>query len=469
MTTERSGYWSSGATPVIPSDRLGEIIAAASDVSIVISDIGSILGITTSPAAGGLGDLSRWEGLDIRDVLTIESVPKLEAELDRLARGEGTLRPVELNHDDGSAWEFPVRYTFHPIGADGAILMFGRDLRAVADTQRQLVRTQMALEREYEAQRNHDVRLRVLMESSAEAVVYVSLRTGRILDANPAAADLTGFGSAPMADTPFDALFAGQEEGVQRLSRLDGAEGRGRFELTLAATGARVGVQATVFRAAGDRIALCRLIPDEGRAAQSDDMATRLAGLFAHGVEGIVFTDRQGTILSANDAFLGLVNSVHATRVKDRPIADFLARGSIDSRVLIENATRTGHMRFYATRLTSEFGGHVNVEISATWLDDPSDPALVFVIRDTGRAEAQRPGLPVGDESMRSVMELVGSTTLKEIVAETTEVIEKMCIETAVELTRNNRVAAAEMLGLSRQSLYVKLRKYGLIARNGEG
>jgi DNA-binding protein Fis len=40
-----------------------------------------------------------------------------------------------------------------------------------------------------------------------------------------------------------------------------------------------------------------------------------------------------------------------------------------------------------------------------------------------------------------------------------------MCIETAVELTRNNRVAAAEMLGLSRQSLYVKLRKYGLLAK----
>jgi DNA-binding protein Fis len=38
-----------------------------------------------------------------------------------------------------------------------------------------------------------------------------------------------------------------------------------------------------------------------------------------------------------------------------------------------------------------------------------------------------------------------------------------MCIETAVRLTNNNRVAAAEMLGLSRQSLYVKLRKFGLI------
>ena len=42
------------------------------------------------------------------------------------------------------------------------------------------------------------------------------------------------------------------------------------------------------------------------------------------------------------------------------------------------------------------------------------------------------------------------------------DVIEKICIETALEMTKNNRAAAAEMLGLSRQSLYVKLRKFGL-------
>ena len=67
-----------------------------------------------------------------------------------------------------------------------------------------------------------------------------------------------------------------------------------------------------------------------------------------------------------------------------------------------------------------------------------------------------------------SVMELVGFAELKDIVAETADVVESMCIETAVELTRNNRVAAAEMLGLSRQSLYVKLRKYGLIGNDSE-
>jgi len=32
----------------------------------------------------------------------------------------------------------------------------------------------------------------------------------------------------------------------------------------------------------------------------------------------------------------------------------------------------------------------------------------------------------------------------------------------ALELTGDNRASAAELLGLSRQSLYVKLRRYGL-------
>jgi DNA-binding NtrC family response regulator len=40
--------------------------------------------------------------------------------------------------------------------------------------------------------------------------------------------------------------------------------------------------------------------------------------------------------------------------------------------------------------------------------------------------------------------------------------IERMCILAALDLTRNNRASAAEMLGLSRQSLYVKLRRFGL-------
>ena len=39
----------------------------------------------------------------------------------------------------------------------------------------------------------------------------------------------------------------------------------------------------------------------------------------------------------------------------------------------------------------------------------------------------------------------------------------------ALELTGDNRASAAEMLGLSRQSLYVKLRRYGLGDLDNDG
>jgi DNA-binding NtrC family response regulator len=64
--------------------------------------------------------------------------------------------------------------------------------------------------------------------------------------------------------------------------------------------------------------------------------------------------------------------------------------------------------------------------------------------------------------SVQQLSELIGRVPLKDLVREATDVIERLCIEAALELTNDNRASAAEMLGLSRQSLYVKLRRYGL-------
>ena len=58
--------------------------------------------------------------------------------------------------------------------------------------------------------------------------------------------------------------------------------------------------------------------------------------------------------------------------------------------------------------------------------------------------------------------ELVGRVPLRDIVRETTDLIERLCIEAALELTSDNRASAAEMLGLSRQSLYITQRRFGI-------
>ena len=65
--------------------------------------------------------------------------------------------------------------------------------------------------------------------------------------------------------------------------------------------------------------------------------------------------------------------------------------------------------------------------------------------------------------------ELVGRVPLKDIVAESSELIEQLSIETALQMTHDNRALAAQLLGLSRQSLYVKLRRYGLGDLGSEG
>lgn len=64
--------------------------------------------------------------------------------------------------------------------------------------------------------------------------------------------------------------------------------------------------------------------------------------------------------------------------------------------------------------------------------------------------------------SVDQVTELIGPISLKQLVREATDVIELRCIEAALELTGDNRASAAEMLGLSRQSFYVKMRRHGL-------
>lgn len=470
MTTGGAKYWSSGSIPLIGPELLGNIIGASSDIAMVVSDVGDVLSVLINPAHRSFGRLEHWEGRNVRDVLTTESIPKFDTQIAAVTSDDGVTKAIELNHSDATQLEFPIRYSFHQIGPDGAVLMLGRDMRPVAEMQQQLVKAQIALERDYEAQREFDTRFRVLMNSTQEAILFVSMASGRITDVNTAAAKLLGASADDLIGAAFAQEFEGRRRGefLESLTNSAMSDANAPVELQVRRSKALISVTPTVFRAAGERLLLCRIDPSDDGMTSTDELSESLSALYQEGVDAILFTDQDGVIRSANESFLNLADVSHLSAMKGKSLADFLVRGSVDLKVLIDNAARTGQMRMYATKLASEYGSELSVEISATYLSDKSNPSFVFVIRDASRVDAVRkPGTAANGESGRSVMELVGSATLKDIVAETTDVVEKMCIETAIELTRNNRVAAAEMLGLSRQSLYVKLRKYGLLSRDG--
>jgi DNA-binding NtrC family response regulator len=64
--------------------------------------------------------------------------------------------------------------------------------------------------------------------------------------------------------------------------------------------------------------------------------------------------------------------------------------------------------------------------------------------------------------SVEQLTELVGRVPLKELVREATDMIERLSIQAALELTDDSRSSAAELLGLSRQGFYSKLRRHGV-------
>ena len=64
--------------------------------------------------------------------------------------------------------------------------------------------------------------------------------------------------------------------------------------------------------------------------------------------------------------------------------------------------------------------------------------------------------------SAEQLKELVGRVPLKDLVQEAADMIERLCIVSALDVSGNNRASAAQLLGLSRQGLYSKMRRHGL-------
>jgi transcriptional regulator PpsR len=474
MTSRGSSFWKSGSVPLIEPEFLGSIIAAASDIALVISAEGVILSVLVNANDENFGNLAHWEGRPVTAFLTNESIEKFQGVHAAYVAGSEVTTPVELNHSDNAVWQYPVRYSFHRFGSENAVLMLGRDLRQIAETQQQLVQAQIALEQGYEARREFDSRYRAMLAHSDDAVVFVMVSTGRVDDANERAADMLGLKVDALQGADFAALFADRSgaELTESLITATLADEVQHIEVHSARTRSTLRLAPTLFRAGGQRILMCRLTSVDDAAsdvAVSDPAAIKTAALYAACSDAMLFVRGDGEILSVNDAFLDLVGATHKSGMTGQNLAQFMLRGQIDIGLMLGEKDGQGGMRIYATRLLNKLGAKVSVEVSLTRLDIDGERVFGLIMRDVNRLEPVRASHPDAEgpsNSSQKVVELVGSASLKEIVAETTDVVEKLCIETAVTLTRNNRVAAAEMLGLSRQSLYVKLRKYGLLAKD---
>jgi transcriptional regulator PpsR len=451
------------------------VIAASADLALVLDSQGVIRDLSIGgPQQQDLAELRQWVGRRWVETVSVESRVKITglleagAALDAPAGGSRVERQV--NHPLSGGQELPVSYSLVPLRSQGRMLAVGRNLRAQAAVQQRLVDAQQSMERDYLRLRHTEARYRLLFEAVDEALLVVDATTLNVCEHNAAAARLLGETSRRIIGRPvIDFLAVPSQSGAQALLTQARSAGRSETdELRLGGSGATLRMVASLFKQDSASLLLLRLIPLTAGVATATTQAPESGGHSLSQIinalpDAFVLTDMQGRVLAANPAFAHMLQLPSGESVVGQPLDRWLGRSSVDMSVLITNLRQHGVLRLFPTTLRSGYGEPSNIEISAVAVADAEPACLGFSIRDVSR---RLPGDSRSNRQLpRSVDQLtglVGRVPLKDIVGETADLIERLCIEAALELTRDNRASAAEMLGLSRQSLYVKLRRYGI-------
>ncbi|MEM0977413.1 MAG: transcriptional regulator PpsR [Pseudomonadota bacterium] len=443
-------------------DVLSAVLRTATDVTISLRQDGTIQAAVLNASNSRSHGLSDWVGHHISTVITAESQVKLDRAMAAAQKmsesGTLDLPPMELNHLDSTGFEMPVRYRFVKVKEDETVLMLGQDLTAISDAQQALVRTQHALETEHRNDRERNTLYRVLKSRTQDCFLYLSERSGRILDITDAAATLFGTTAKDALDKPFGRILG--DFGATLDTLLSSERHHSDPIKALLPNGTEAAISAERFRTANDLVALVHISTEPGATVQEP------WSLFTSATpDAAILLDSSGNIQAANPSALSLLEKAQVSDVIGLPMSEILSRGNVDWSVLRETITEFGTVQAYETSIQTGFDTKVPVMLSAARIVGQDQISYGISLRLTSTLDLSE-GMPLNDPD--SVAELVGKVSLKDIVSQTTDVIEKICIETAIKLTKNNRFAAAEMLSLSRQSLYVKLRKYGLIGKSDD-
>ncbi len=446
----------------ISAEAISKIISAAADIALVLDKKGIVKDVSFGSVDLSKAGLGSWIGLPWRETVTPDSQHKIH-EIIQQASPDAPTAWRHVNHPraEGGA-DVPIRYSALRVKSDGRIVAFGRDLRAVAALQQQLLDAQMSIERDYSKLRQTELRYRLLFQIASEPIIIADAATAQVTEINPAALALFGGPSKKTGSQTLAGLFGPQDASpIQELLAMIRTTGKaGSTAVHIPGSDAKFALSASFFRQGNQSFILCRVMPEKP-AIQGDSQKAGLAlsRIVDNLPDGFVVTDLKGRILTVNVAFLDLAQLSSEGQARDEPFENWFGRSGVDLNVLMSALKEHGSVRNFSTILRGQFGSSEEIEVSAVAVLEGEQPCFGFVLRPAVQPMAKIGRLP---RSMGNLKDLVGRVALKDLVRETSDMIEKLYIEAALELTGDNRASAAEMLGLSRQSLYVKLRRYGL-------
>jgi len=440
---------------------IGDVVSSAADLALIVRD-GVIQDIALgSSELADEGYDKAWRGKPWLDVVTPESRAKIEDML-KGADADG-LRWRQVNHPSDSAMDVPIRYTVIKLADTSTLIALGRDLRGVSRLQQRLVQAHQDLERDYTRMREAEARYRLLFQTISEPVLIAEAGTLQVDEFNPACEALLGGALEKQRGARLSELVVeGHDREVERVCADALASGAAKSGEVRLAGGRSCRLHVSAFREDRASRLIVRLI-DFDRAPSEQDERSRLLAHLEHLPDALLIADQDLRVVAANAAFMEMIKVVGQGQAIGGSLGDWLGRSPTDLNVMISTLRNHSVLRNFATVLRDRFGVEDTVEVSAVKAPSEDGPLYGLSIRNVSRR--LQSGNRIGEQlpkSVEQVTELVGRVPLKNIVRESTDLIEKLCIEAALEITQQNRASAAEVLGLSRQGLYSKLKRAGI-------
>ena len=429
------------------------------DITLLLDMEAVITDVTLSNTIAG-ETFSDWVGRAWVDTVADVGSDKVRRMIsDARASGVSAFRQVVQRFPSGL--ELPIEYTTVRIGEQGGLVAVGKSLQAVSELQTRLIAAQHAMEQDYWKLREVETRYRLLFDASNEAVLLLRMEDLRVVEANPAAIRALGVARG------WDFL---SEMAVQERESFQAMLGRTREVGKTPGIIVHLGpdrepwiVRATLMNAESSAVFMLQLASVGPRPLVDRADPQDLTALIERMPDGFVVLDLDGVVKQANRSFLDLVQAGAHGAVQGQSLQKWFDVPGADMNVLLANVRQHGVMRLFPTTIRGELGTNVEVEVSAAG-DTITGPSVIGVlVRDIGRRLAAPE-----QNSLRQALGYAksngGGVPLREMVDRVVGLVERDYIEFALEQTEDNRAAAAELLGMSRQSLYAKLNRYGLMA-----
>lgn len=436
------------------------------DITLLLDMDGVIREATLSPAMSA-ESVDGWLGRPWVEIAGDMGGDKVKRMVDD-ARVSGISAFRQMNQRFPSGLEIPMEFTTVLLGGRAGMLAIGKNLQAVAELQSRLIAAQQTMERDYWKLREIETRYRLVFDASNEAVMIVSTANLRIIEANRTAIEAVNSPRRRNEDLAGRELLhevaAEDREAVREM--LARIRERGKALSILVHLGAEARpwmLRGSLITAEPGHVFLLQFTAatdlsvkaEHSEQSTVEDLVDRLPDAF-------VALDATGIIRHANQAFLDLVQVGSKGSAIGESLGRWLWQPGADLNALLTNIQLHKTVRLFTTTVRGELGTDTEIEISAASSEGSEHNHIGVLLRNVARRLPSTGESDLLRTALASLSEQIGKSSLRKLVKNTVGIVEQHYVKEALEIAGGNRTATAELLGLSRQSLYAKLSRYGL-------